>query len=55
MSPHNVHPDSVLDTIMDGEGKSAAVHRDEASSADSAQNSVMWFLIQFLFILKKKM
>lgn len=52
-APHNIHPDSVLVTIMDGEGKSAAVHRDEASSADSAKNSVMWFLIQLLFILKK--
>ena len=30
---HNIHPDSVLVTIMDGEGKSAAVHRDETSAA----------------------
>jgi hypothetical protein len=37
-APHNIHPDSVLVTIMDGEGKSAEVHRDEASSAESATN-----------------
>ena len=52
-APHNIHPDSVLVTIIDGEGKSAAVHRDEASSADSVKHSVMWFVIQLLFILKK--
>ena len=35
-APHNIHPDSVLVTIMDGEGKSAAVHRDETSAAPSS-------------------
>ena len=32
-SPHHILPASVLVTIMDGEGKSAAVHKDEAGGA----------------------
>ena len=47
-APHNIHPDSVLVNIMDGEGKSAAVHRDEASSSSTANLSLIWLLTQML-------
>lgn len=50
-APHNIHPDSVLVTIMDGEGKSAAVHRDETSAASSEHFSdFIWILAAILVI-----
>ena len=32
-APYNIFPASVLVTIMDSEGKSAAVHKDDTSAA----------------------
>ena len=49
-APHIIHPDSV----MDGDGKSDAVHRDKASSAYSANNSGKWILISLKKYVKQK-
>eukprot|EP00090_Calanus_glacialis_P009044 TRINITY_DN17375_c0_g1_i1.p1 TRINITY_DN17375_c0_g1~~TRINITY_DN17375_c0_g1_i1.p1 ORF type:complete len:318 (+),score=41.09 TRINITY_DN17375_c0_g1_i1:58-1011(+) len=46
-SPQNIIPDSVIVTIMDGEGKSAAVYKDSVTSAGTnGQKST-----EFLFIV----
>ena len=38
---------------MDGEGKSAAVHRDEASAGYSAKISVIWISVPLFYTLKE--
>ena len=50
-APHNILPDSIFVNIMNGEGKSAAVHRDKTSSAGSVKISKL--LLQVMFIVTK--
>ena len=41
----SITPASVLVTIMDSEGKSAAVHEDEANHSTNLQNSIPILLL----------
>ena len=52
-SPHNIHPDSVNVNIMDGEGTSAAVHKDEASAAYSPRTSPSWTSVLLVYVLRQ--
>ena len=53
-SPQNIVPDSVSVTIMDGEGKSAAVYKDHVTSDASQINAhrvlMLYFMSAILFL-----
>ena len=50
-SPQNIIPDSVTVTIMDGEGKSAAVYKDTVSSGMSSDRGNAGFLVFVILVL----